>query len=113
MSIDDFYKVCAYACFYKSDTPRQNSIPITEITITFVCKRYPLKLIEHLKKVWAYHIEQKEEGIYYIYKGKDMGVIPVQIVVTSRLGQDENLWLRSLTDDLKDREEISGGQRYV
>ena len=56
LSIDDFYKVYAYACFYKADTEKQNSIPISEITITFVCKRYPGKLINHLKKVWKYQM---------------------------------------------------------
>ena len=57
LSIDDFYKVYAYACFYKADTAKQNSIPSSEITITFVCKRYPGKLINHLKKVWKYQME--------------------------------------------------------
>ena len=69
VSIDDFYKVCAYACFYKSDTVKQNSIPITEITVTFVCKKLPLQLVRHLRKVWSYRIEEQESGIYYIYKG--------------------------------------------
>lgn len=105
LNIDDFYKVCAYACFYKSDTVRQNSIPITEITITFVCKKIPSKLVKHLEKVWSYKIREQEKGIYYIYKGKDMGVIPMQIIVTSKLGKEENLWLRSLTDDLKNEKE--------
>ncbi len=51
LSVDDFYKVYGYACFYKSDVPNVDSIPI-------------------------------------------------QILVTSQLDPSENLWLRSLTNDL-------------
>ena len=45
LSIDDFYKVYGYACFYKADTPSVNSIPIHELTITFISRQYPLSLI--------------------------------------------------------------------
>ena len=41
LSIDDYYKVYAYACFYKSDTEAVNQIKAEEITITFVCKKRP------------------------------------------------------------------------
>ena len=50
LSIDDFYKVYGYACFYKADTGNSNEILIDEITITFVSYKYPIKLINHLKK---------------------------------------------------------------
>ena len=48
LSIDDFYTVYGYACFYKADTKKMNSIQIHDITITFVCCKYPRKLIKHL-----------------------------------------------------------------
>ena len=34
LSVDDFYKVYGYACFYKADTPREGTIPPEEITIS-------------------------------------------------------------------------------
>ena len=105
LSIDDYYKVYAYACFYKTDTAIQDSIPISEITITFVCKGYPRKLIKHLKKVWNYQVVKKEAGIYLIDKGMQKDVLPMQIIVTGKLGKKENLWLRSLTDEMADKEE--------
>ena len=107
LSIDDFYKVCAYSYFYKSDTDKQNSIPITEITVTFVCKYYPTKLIKHLSKVRSYQIEEKAKGIYYINKGRDISILPMQIIVTSKLDENENLWLRSLTNKLQGRKEAN------
>ena len=104
LSIDDFYKVYAYACFYKADTPKENSIPITDITITFVCQGYPRKLIKHLKKVWNYQVIKQEAGIYLIDKRMAEDVLPMQIIVTGRLGKKENLWLSSLTNELTDKE---------
>ena len=85
-----------YACFYKSDVPNINSIPIEELTITLVSKNYPRKLIHHLREVKKYRVYKKEKGIYYVQGDQ----IPIQILVTSRLDPVENLWLRSLTNDL-------------
>ena len=41
LSIDDFFKVYGYACFYKSDTRTVNEIKSDDVTITFVCMGYP------------------------------------------------------------------------
>ena len=38
ISINDFYKVCGYAFFYKADTVTEDEIPIEEITISLVSK---------------------------------------------------------------------------
>ena len=105
LSIDDYYKVYAYACFYKTDAAIQDSISISEITITFVCKSYPRKMIKHLKKTWNYQVVKKDAGIYLIDKGMQKDVLPMQIIVTGKLGKKENLWLSSLTDEMADREE--------
>lgn len=50
LSIDDFYKVYGYACFYKADTTERNRIPIEEVTISLVSFRYSKSLIRHLTK---------------------------------------------------------------
>ena len=100
LAVDDFYKVYGYACFFKADTGKQNQISIEEITITFVSKNYPRKMIRHLKDVKKYTIEKIEPGIYYVH-GDVMGI---QIIVTSRLSPEKNLWLYSLTDELNDSE---------
>lgn len=100
LSIDDFYKVFGYACFYKADVPKVDQIKAKEITITYVCKKYPRKVLEHLEKEMGLKVELIENGIYYVY---GMCFL-VQVIVTSRLSQKENLWLASLTDDLKNKE---------
>ena len=51
LSIDSFYKVQGYAYFYKSDVQYVDTIKIEEITISYVSKKYPRKLIQHLESV--------------------------------------------------------------
>lgn len=97
LSTDDFYRVYGYACFYKSDTGKEGSIPSEEMTLTFVCARYPAKLIRHLNGRLGYSIHEAEPGIYYT----ESDMFPLQFIITSRLSEKENLWLKSLTDDLK------------
>lgn len=100
LSIDDFYKVYGYACFYKSDTPKTNEIAISDITITFVCHKYPRELIKHLKTEKNFTITQYEQGIFYI-KGD---TIMMQLIVTPRLSDESNLWLHNLTNNLSEIE---------
>lgn len=97
LSIDDFYKVYGYACFYKSDVTSMDSIQLEELTISLICEHYPQKLAEHLKQERGYFLRVIEDGIYYIMGDK----IPIQLIVTSRLSKKENLWLRSLTKHLE------------
>ena len=98
LNVDDFYKVYGYTCFYKADARYVNSIPADELTITFVAEKYPRKLIEHLKNVKKYRVEEKEKGIYYVYGD----LIPIQILITKKLSAEENLWLKSLTNKLNE-----------
>ena len=55
-------------------------------------------MIGHLKKVKNYKIAEKEKGIYYV----NGDLIPIQILITQRLSEEENLWLKSLTNKLKE-----------
>lgn len=100
LSIDDFYKVYGYTCFYKSNTKETDSIKIEELTITLVCHSYPRKLMKHLKEDRNYSVTKVEEGIYYIQGDK----IPIQLILTKKLTEEENLWLRSLTNELTEAE---------
>ena len=59
LSINDFYKVYGYTCFYQSETKRVKEIPPEEITITFICNHYPQKLLEHLKKFKGIEVEKQ------------------------------------------------------
>ena len=47
-------------------------------------------------------VEKQEDGIYYI-KGD---YIPIQILVTSQLSENENLWLKNLTDNMQGTDSV-------
>ena len=47
-------------------------------------------------------IELEAERIYYVSGPK----IPIQVIVTQQLSKGKNLWLRSLTDRIKDKEDM-------
>lgn len=47
-------------------------------------------------------IELEAERIYYVLGPK----IPIQVIVTQQLSKEKNLWLRSLTDRIKDKEDM-------
>lgn len=101
LSIDDFYKVVGYACIYKADVQRADSIKGNDITVTFVCRNIPAKMIKYLQEDCGYSLEEISGGIYYI----SGGMFPMQLVVTSKLSKEENFWLRNLTNDLKENAE--------
>ena len=86
LSIDDFYKVYGYACFYKSDTRSADSIKIQDLTITLASQGYPGKLINHLRQKRGYEVRCIEPGIYQV-RGD---IIPIQILVTRRMSPEKN-----------------------
>ncbi|WP_461256398.1 hypothetical protein [Treponema sp. R80B11-R83G3] len=92
VSVADFYKVYGYACLYASF----NKVPITSLTISFVESRYPKKLLKHLKKERGYDIAKTGLGIYTV----SGDIMPIQVIDSSRLSAEENLWLKSLSDKL-------------
>ncbi|MCL2130256.1 MAG: hypothetical protein FWH35_07890 [Treponema sp.] len=92
VSINDFYKVYAYACLYAS----LNNFPITSLTITFIESHYPRKLIKHLKEVRNYRVEENSHGIYTVIGD----ILPIQIIDSRKLSVDENLWLKNLSNRL-------------
>lgn len=96
LSINDYYRTLGYACFYKADTVQEDAIRYNEITLTFVCTRYPQKLLRHLLQERHFTLRKVQDGIYYL----DGEVFPIQLLWTKELSFTENLWLRSLTDNL-------------
>ena len=102
LSVNDFYKVYGYTCFYQSETKRVKEIQPEEITITFICNHYPQKLLEHLKKFKGIEVKKQEAGIYYLLGDS----FPIQLVIVKELSKEENYWLQNLRCNLKIGEEI-------
>ena len=102
LNIDDFYKTYGYACLYKSETGAIDEIPATELTITFVCYNYPLKMLQRLEHDKKLIIENIENGIYYL-----IGVAsPIHLIIIPKLSKESNYWLNNLRNDLKSGGEI-------
>jgi hypothetical protein len=97
LSVEDFLKVYAYANLYAAITP---GVDLSGITLTFVENRHPRKLLEYLTSVRGYEVTETLPGIYTV-RGD---YLPIQIIESKRLSEAENLWLRSLTDDLEIRQ---------
>ena len=85
LSINDFYKVYGYTCFYQSNTDRIKEIDPEELTITFACSRYPREMLKHLAEVRGIHAENRDKGIYYLIGD----AIPMQLLITQELTQEE------------------------
>lgn len=102
LSVNDFYKLYGYACFYQSDTEKIGEINPEEITLTFVSNHYPRKMIQHLEKVHKMSVKKVGSGIYYLYGD----IFPIQLLVTKKLSKEENFWLNHLRNDLKAGGEI-------
>lgn len=96
LTINDFYKVYGYCCFYQSDTNVVCEIPPEELTITFVCNHFPRKMIQHLKNFRGLSIAGIEPGIYYITGD----AFPIQLLIINELNPNENRWLQSLRNDI-------------
>lgn len=103
LSINDFYKVYGYTCFYQSDTEKVCEIHPEELTITFVSYYYPRKMIEHLQKERNQEVRRYAQGIYHLEGDQ----IPIQVVVTKELSEQDYYWLQNLRTDLEGREEIN------
>ena len=100
-SINDFYKVYGYACFYKSDTETVDAIRADDITITFVVKQFPREMLKKLQRTRNLQVVKFDEGIYHI----SGDIFPIQIIHTAMLSKENNFWLRNLTNDLKAKED--------
>jgi hypothetical protein len=94
LSVKDFLKVYAYACLYAAITPEAE---LSGVTLTFVEHRHPRELISYLTDERRYRVEETGPGIYRV----SGDYLPIQIIETKRLSAEENLWLKSLTNDLE------------
>ena len=92
ISVEDFYKVYGYACMYVF----LEKVPVTELTITLIESRYPRNLIEHFKQVRRFTVAETSPGIYTV----SGDILPIQVIDSRKLAAEENLWLKSLSNNL-------------
>ena len=102
LSVNDFYKVMGYACFYQSNTEKVMEIRPEDLTVTLISNYYPGKTIRYLNENHGITVTRAYPGIYYM----EGLLFPIQIVVTKKLSREEHIWLSRLRKDLSMEEDI-------
>ena len=100
LNIDTFYKTIAYACLYKSYEKTLNAVRADDVTVSLVREGKPEELFGYLEEN-GFRITHPYRGIYYI-EGPVMFLS--QVVVTGELELEEHVWLRALSEKLKEKE---------
>jgi len=96
LSVKSFFKTYAYANLYAAIT---EGVDLSDVTITFVERKYPRELMKYLVKTRGYIVKETSAGIYIVTGD----YIPIQIIETKKLPESGNIWLKSLTNDLETR----------
>ena len=97
LNIDAYFKVLSYACLYKADAPAVDGIKSEDITLSLVHEGMPVKLIRWFEENDCV-VNEHFPGIYYVSGSKVL--FPLQIIISSRLGDKEHQWLKSLTSHM-------------
>lgn len=92
LSIRNFYKGLGYAALYIS----HGYAGPGDVTLTFVTRRYPRKLFGYLRADLGCEVEEVFDGIYYI---RGFGGVPIQVIETKKLDEEENFRIKALVGD--------------
>lgn len=94
-NIDIFYRLQAYAAYYKASGSTVNERKPEDITISVVIEEKPVELFKALEnRNRKVNIEMPYKGIYYI-KGNIL--FPIQVIVTDELTDEGHTWIKSLS----------------
>ena len=101
MTIDDYYKVNAYACLFKTDSRYSDRIKAMDITIILVCSKRPLKLLKYLKNCCKMVITTISPGIY---EAAGSGLFRTYMIVAHPRYGGSYPWPNALTDSFTDHD---------
>ena len=93
LSVSEFHKSLARVHLYKSFT---NDVEIAGMTLSFVVTVHPRDLFQYLRETLGYAVEERYPGVFVVTGA----MIPIQIINSAKLSEDENLWLRNLNRNL-------------
>ncbi len=98
LTVSSYYKTIGYAGLLVDQISDTIQYTTLDVSVSFLTFRYPRKLIQHLRDKRNLVVEKSAPGIYYVIKE----TFKIQIIVTSELPSEENLYLCCLTDNLQD-----------
>lgn len=93
-----YYKTNGYAGFL-IDSSKKKQYTRQNVSLTFLSTRYPRKLFTHLTKDCKLVLEKISPGIYHI----NNEMYQTQVLVTSELPPEENLYLHCMRKNLNDK----------
>lgn len=99
VTVNAYYKTIGYASLLIALNGSSAPYARQDISLSFLCRRYPRKLIRHLTKDCGKAVANPSPGVYYIKED----IYPVQIIVTKELPAEDALYLRCLTDQLSEQ----------
>ncbi len=103
LNVKIYYRMLGYAGLftaYKADTEE-----MSEITLSFMRERKPVKLMSWLKRN-GFTVTEYQKGIYHIRRS---GHYDMQIVVTSETDVDAYQWVTKLSANVKEEDVIKLG----
>lgn len=100
LNIDVYYKATGYACLYKFYGETVDSIKADDITVSLIRDVKPVGLFEYFDE-HHYSVSRPYEGIYYI---DGPALFPTQVIVTKELDWENHIWLKSLSEGLKQQD---------
>ena len=95
LTIDDFYKVQAYACLYKSMGKTVDEIPGGALTVSIFRHKLPRKMFEALERT-GLEVAEDHPGVFHI---RGPLTVPAQVIVTSGLPAGEYTAFKLLAKD--------------
>jgi len=71
------------------------------MTLSFVVASYPCELFRYLHTTLGYAIDERHPGVNVVTTG---AMMPIQILISSKLSDEENIWLRNLNRNLPEKD---------
>ena len=103
-SLWDYNKVLGYAFMYSAF----EKVRMSDITISISLTIYPRELIKILKTECGLKIQKFNNGVYHIIGD----VVPIQLLESKNLPENENVFLRNLRSNLSSEDMLKTLQYY-
>jgi len=100
----DYQKILGYAFIYSSF----EKVQMSEMTISISLTIFPRELVKTLEAERGFTVQDEGNGIYYIH-GE---IVPIQILESKNLSEDENLFLRNLRSNLSGEDMLKTLKSY-
>lgn len=98
VTASSYYKTIGYAGLFIDQNSGEVQYTSLDVSLTFLAFRFPRKLVRHLRSERNIAVEKISDGVYHINKE----TFQAQIIVIPELPPEENLYLRCLSDRLRD-----------